>query len=112
MTTMPGTVPQIFQFSVRNDATVRKIEETAGRRTALTYEQHKGVPNSYFGETDYFIIWFGQSVSSLDEPYITSGVALPGPREFPYPKAILGKDKPRTPTENSHSDVLKCTPLW
>lgn len=56
MTTVPGTAPLIFQFSVRNDATAQKIEQTAGQRVALTYEQHKGVPSSCFGETQYFII--------------------------------------------------------
>jgi hypothetical protein len=55
MTTVPGTAPQIFQFSVRNDATARKIEQAAGQRVAVTYEQHKGVPSSCFGETEYFI---------------------------------------------------------
>jgi hypothetical protein len=55
MTTLPGTAPQIFQFSVRNDATARQIEHAAGQRVALTYEQHKGVPSSCFGETEYFI---------------------------------------------------------
>ena len=55
MTTVPGTAPQIFQFSVRNDTTARKIEQAAGQRVALTYEQHKGVPSSCFGETEYFI---------------------------------------------------------
>jgi hypothetical protein len=53
--TTPGTAPQIFQFSVRNDATARKIEQAAGQRVALTYEQHKGLPSSCFGETEYFI---------------------------------------------------------
>jgi hypothetical protein len=56
MTTVPGTAPQIFQFSVRNDATARKIEQDAGQRVALSYEQHKGVPSSCFGETEYFIV--------------------------------------------------------
>jgi hypothetical protein len=55
MTTVPGTAPQIFQFSVRNDATARKIEQAAGQRVAVTYEQHKGVPSYCFGETEYFI---------------------------------------------------------
>jgi hypothetical protein len=71
MTTVPGTAPQIFQFSVRNDATARKIEQTAGQRVALTYEQHKGVPGSCFGETEYFVVGvrpIGQSISSLSEP--------------------------------------------
>lgn len=55
MTTVPGTAPQIFPFSVRDDATARSIVEAAGQRVALTYEQHKGVPSSCFGETEYFI---------------------------------------------------------
>ena len=55
MTTVPGTAPQIFQFSVRDDATARSIAEAAGQRVALTYEQHKGVPSSCFGETEYFV---------------------------------------------------------
>ena len=55
MTTVPGTAPQIFQFSVRDDAMARKIMEAAGQHVALVYEQHKGVPSSCFGETEYFI---------------------------------------------------------
>lgn len=55
MTTVPGTAPQIFQFSVRDDATAHRIEQAAGQRVALSYEQHKGVPSSCFGETEYFV---------------------------------------------------------
>jgi len=51
----PGTAPQIFTFSVRNDAVAEKVENAAGRRVALRYEQHKGVPSSCFGETEYFV---------------------------------------------------------
>jgi len=55
MTTLPGTAPQLFQFSVRDDAMARKIMEAAGQRVALVYEQYKGLPSSRFGETEYFI---------------------------------------------------------
>ena len=55
MTTVPGTAPQIFQFSVRDDATAHRIEQAAGQRAALAYQQHKGVPTSCFGETEYFV---------------------------------------------------------
>jgi hypothetical protein len=55
MTTVPGTAPQIFQFSVRGDATAHRIEQAAGQRVALAYQQHKGVPSSCFGETEYFV---------------------------------------------------------
>ncbi|MBV8706444.1 MAG: hypothetical protein JO182_25275 [Acidobacteriaceae bacterium] len=55
ITAFPGTAPQIFSFSVRDDAVAEQIQRAAGQRVALTYEQHKGVPSSCFGETQYFI---------------------------------------------------------
>ncbi len=55
MSAFPGTAPQIFTFSVRDDAVAEKIENTAGQRVALRYEQHKGVPGSCFAETEYFV---------------------------------------------------------
>jgi hypothetical protein len=55
MTTVPGTAPQIFQFSVRDEATAHKIEQLTGQRVALAYQQRKGIPTSCFGETEYFV---------------------------------------------------------
>jgi hypothetical protein len=55
MVALPGTVPQIFPFSVRDDAVAHQIERAAGQRVALTYEQHRGMPTSCFGETEYFV---------------------------------------------------------
>jgi hypothetical protein len=55
MVTLPGTVPQIFPFSVRDDSVAHQIQRAAGQRVALTYEEHRGVPTSCFGETKYFV---------------------------------------------------------
>jgi hypothetical protein len=55
MTTFPGTAPQIFNFSVRDDAVAQQIQQAAGKRVALAYAQHKGIPTSCFGETEYFV---------------------------------------------------------
>ena len=55
MVTMPGTPPQLFQFSVRDEAVARKLLDAAGKRVALSYEQHRGVPSQCVGETEYFI---------------------------------------------------------
>jgi hypothetical protein len=55
MVSMPGTAPQIFAFTVRDDGVAKSLEDAAGRRVSITYEQHKGVPSSCFGETEYFI---------------------------------------------------------
>jgi hypothetical protein len=55
MTTVPGTAPLIWEFSVRDDAVARQIEQAAGHFVALSYQQHRGVPTTCFGETEYFV---------------------------------------------------------
>lgn len=55
MVSIPGTTPEIFNFSVRDDAVAAKLNQTIGKRVAISYEQHKGVPTQCFGETDYFV---------------------------------------------------------
>lgn len=55
MVNLPGTTPQLFQFSVRDDAVAKQLLDAAGQRVALTYEQHRGVPTQCFGETEYYI---------------------------------------------------------
>jgi len=56
MVTMPGAIPEKFLFSVRDDAVAKRIAALAGKRVALVYEQHKGIPTSCFGDTEYFIV--------------------------------------------------------
>lgn len=55
MVAIPGTTPEKFYFSVRDDAVVKQLNQLAGRRVVLSYEQHKGIPTNCFGETEYFI---------------------------------------------------------
>jgi hypothetical protein len=55
MVNIPGTMPEIFRFTVRDQAVAREIEQDMGRRVSLTYDQHRGVPSSCFGETEYFV---------------------------------------------------------
>jgi len=55
MANLPGTMPQIFTFSVRNDSIAHVLEQNAGKQVSLTYEQHRGIPTSCFGETEYFV---------------------------------------------------------
>jgi len=56
MANLPGTMPQIFPFSVRNDSIAGLLNGLSGQRVNITYEQHKGVPTSCFAETEYFVI--------------------------------------------------------
>ena len=55
MVAVPGSMPEKFYFSVRDEATAEAINRTMGQRVALHYEQHVGVPTRLFGETDYFV---------------------------------------------------------
>ena len=54
MVTLPGVMPERWEFTVRDDAVAARINELMGKRIALSYEQHIGVPTSIFGETGYF----------------------------------------------------------
>ena len=55
MANLPGTLPEIFRFSVRNDSIAAEVDKNVGKRVSLGYEQHRGVPTSCFGETEYFV---------------------------------------------------------
>jgi hypothetical protein len=55
MVNLPGAMPEIFRFSVRDDALAQQINDSMGQRVTLHYEQHVGVPTTCFGETDYFV---------------------------------------------------------
>ena len=56
MVNLPGSMQQTFQFTVRDEAVVAKVNALMGKRVSLTYEQHEGVPTSCFGETGYFVV--------------------------------------------------------
>lgn len=56
MVSMPGTMSEKFQFTVHDDAVADKLNKAMGKRVAITYEQHIGLPSSCFGETAYFIV--------------------------------------------------------
>ena len=56
MGNMAGQQAQMFLFTVRDDAVVTQIEELAGHRVLLEYEEHRGLPTSCFGDTEYFVV--------------------------------------------------------
>ncbi|HET7789792.1 MAG TPA: hypothetical protein VFK78_03270 [Gemmatimonadales bacterium] len=55
MVNLPGAMPETFYFTVRDDSAAALVSASMGKRVALTYHQHKGVPTSCFGETEYFV---------------------------------------------------------
>ena len=55
MVAVPGSTPEKFYFTVRNDSVAGLVNNTLGKRVALHYQQHKGVPTSCFGLTEYYV---------------------------------------------------------
>jgi hypothetical protein len=55
MANVPGQLQEKWYFTVREDEVARQAQEAEGRRVALIYEEHKGIPFSCFGETPYFV---------------------------------------------------------
>ena len=83
MTTVPGTAPQLFEFSVRDDSVAHAIEaimRTREGRVSLTYQQHKGVPTSCFGETQYYVV-----EARPVGPVLTPGATPPAVPTSPAP---------------------------
>ena len=55
MPTQAGVPPQTFTFSVRDNGVAEHLLKLSGERVTLRYEQHRFVPTTCFGETEYFI---------------------------------------------------------
>jgi hypothetical protein len=55
LVSLPGATPEKFLFTVRSPEVVSQLNAAMGKRVTLNYEQHKGLPTSCFGETEYFV---------------------------------------------------------
>jgi|SRR5579864_1984578 hypothetical protein len=55
MVAVPGSTPEKFYFTVRSDSVAALINTSLGKRVAVHYQQHKGVPTSCFGLTEYYV---------------------------------------------------------
>jgi hypothetical protein len=56
LVSIPGTMSEKFYFTVQDDSVAAHVNETMGKRVALVYHQHMGVPTHCFGDTQYFVI--------------------------------------------------------
>src|SRR5260221_12690687 len=56
MINLPGSAPEKFSFSVRSDEVAKRVESHLGQRVDISYEEHKGIPVNWFGETNHFVV--------------------------------------------------------
>ena len=68
MANLPGAMPQVFAFTVRDDQVAARINAAMGRRVALHYEEHRGLPTTCFGETPYFVTGVAPVMTSPGTP--------------------------------------------
>ena len=64
-----GVTPQIWQFSVRNEAVSAQLERAVGARVQIHYTEHPGVPSTCFADTRYFV----DRVTVMEENPMGSG---------------------------------------
>jgi len=55
MVALPGTLSEKFLFTVHSDSVAGLINGSLGKRVAVTYRQHVGVPTTCFGDTQYYV---------------------------------------------------------
>jgi hypothetical protein len=73
LVSLPGSTPEIFAFTVRDQAVAAQITKVMGKRVSLHYEQKVGLPTSCFGETRYYV----SGVSVSEEIPLAAGVVVP-----------------------------------
>lgn len=55
MTTVPGTAPVLWQFTIWNDKVAVQLSEVMGKRVILHYKQYRYTPTTCFGETTFIV---------------------------------------------------------
>ena len=75
LVSLPGSSPEKFAFTIRDEAVAAQVTKVMGKRVSLHYEQKVGLPTSCFGDTRYYVT--GVTVS--DEIPLAAGVMVPNP---------------------------------
>ena len=55
MTTVPGTAPLLWEFTVWDDGVARQLSQVMGKRVVLHYKEYRYLPTTCFGDTTYFV---------------------------------------------------------
>ena len=88
-----GVTPQIWQFSVRDEAVSAQLERAVGARVQLHYTEHPGVPSTCFADTRYFV----DRVTVMDENPMGSGAPGTGALGNGTPRPLSPGPPPTLP---------------
>jgi hypothetical protein len=81
LVSMPGAIPEKFEFTVMNDEVAKEINRFIGRRVSMHYEQKVGLPTTCFGETRHYVT----RVSLVDDGANPQGIPNAGGVSMPVP---------------------------
>ena len=84
LVSMPGAIPEKFEFTVLDDAVAAQINRDMGQRVSLTYAQKVGLPTSCFGDTRYYVT----AVLPVNELQNYPGVITVPVNPAPAPAAV------------------------
>jgi hypothetical protein len=73
LVSLPGSTPEKFFFTIRDEAVARQVTKLMGKRVSLHYEEKVGLPTSCFGETRHYVT----NVTASDEIPLAAGVMVP-----------------------------------
>jgi hypothetical protein len=96
LVSMPGAIPEKFQFTVFDDEVAAEINRHMGRRVSLHYEQKVGLPTTCFGETRYYVTRIMQVDDMQLSPGSSGSIPSPVPRPVPVPPPA-GPSAPGSP---------------
>jgi hypothetical protein len=55
MSIVPGVTPTIWYFTVRDEAVANQVNAALGKRAVLHYREHRGIPTTCFGDTNFYV---------------------------------------------------------
>jgi hypothetical protein len=93
MSSIPGSIPEKFAFTVRDSAVAELINQSAGQRVRLHYEQHRGLPGTCFGETGYWV----DSLVVIQDQSPNGAPIAPTPTPAPVMPPVAGPGTPVRP---------------
>jgi hypothetical protein len=83
-----GVAPQIWNFSVRDEAVAEQLHKAVGQQVRIHYEEHRGLPTSCFGETDYFATRF-EIIAPVHPTVPSSGLTVEPAAQDPVAPAAI-----------------------
>jgi len=83
--------PQVWAFTVRDESVVQQLNQAIGQRVQLHYTEHKGVPTTCFGETQFYV----------DGVRLTEAPGARAPSPAPAPAQPVPESQPAAPATDS-----------